>query len=229
MASCGTSDAGARTDRALSDDVAVSPSASSIASDVATDTQSVGMTEPAAGTVTGATIDTAIFAGGCFWCMEPPYDKLDGVLSTTSGYTSGTVVNPTYEQVSAGRTGHTEALQVVFDPARVTYARLLHVFWRNIDPFARNQQFCDRGNQYRSGIYPRNASQQAAAEASLQEMATRFKQPIATEIVAATPFYAAEEYHQDYYTKNPLRYKYYRATCGRDGRLEEIWGDEAGK
>ncbi len=161
--------------------------------------------------------------------MEPPYDKLDGVLSTTSGYTSGSVVNPTYEQVSAGTTEHTEAMQVVFDPARVTYDRLLHVFWRNIDPFARDQQFCDRGSQYRSGIYPRNASQKAAAEASLRTVAARFSQPIATEIVAATPFYAAEEYHQDYYTKNPLRYKFYRASCGRDGRLKEVWGDEAGK
>ncbi|MEO7514077.1 MAG: peptide-methionine (S)-S-oxide reductase MsrA [Gemmatimonadaceae bacterium] len=183
----------------------------------------------AASTLPAAAADTAIFAGGCFWCMEPPYDKLDGVLSTISGYTSGSVVNPTYEQVSAGSTGHTEALQVVFDPARVTYDRLLHVFWRNIDPFASNQQFCDRGSQYRSGIYPRNASQKAAAEASLRTVAARFSQPIATEIVAATPFYAAEEYHQNYYTKNPLRYKYYRASCGRDGRLEEIWGDEAGK
>lgn len=178
---------------------------------------------------TPAAVDTAIFAGGCFWCMEPPYDKLDGVLSTTSGYTAGSVVNPTYEQVSDGGTGHTEALQVVFDPTRVTYDRLLQTFWHNIDPFARNQQFCDRGNQYRSGIYPRNASQKAAAEASLHTIAARFSQPIATEIVAATPFYAAEEYHQDYYKKNPLRYKFYRTSCGRDGRLKEIWGDEAGK
>jgi len=160
--------------------------------------------------------------------MEPPYDKLDGVLSTTSGYTSGSVVNPTHDQVSGGGTGHTETVQVVFDPLRVTYDRLLHVFWRNIDPFARDQQFCDRSNQYRCGIYPRNASQRKAAEASLRAVAARFSQPIATEIVAATPFYAAEEYHQDNYTKNPLRYKFHRTSCGRDGRLREIWGGEAG-
>jgi len=160
--------------------------------------------------------------------MEPPYDKLDGVLSTTSGYTAGSVANPSYEQVSAGSTGHTEAVQVVFDPARVTYDRLLQVFWRNIDPFARNQQFCDRGSQYRSGIYPRNASQKTAAEASLRRVATRFSQPVVTEIVGASRFYPAEEYHQDYYTKNSLRYMFYRSSCGRDRRLEEIWGKEAG-
>ncbi|WP_373070837.1 peptide-methionine (S)-S-oxide reductase MsrA [Gemmatimonas sp.] len=194
------------------------------------DASSVGMSaKPASRTMPPAAVDTAIFAGGCFWCMEPPYDKLDGVLSTTSGYTSGSVVNPTYEQVSAGGTGHTEAMQVVFDPSRVTYDRLLHVFWRNIDPFARNQQFCDRGSQYRSGIYPRTALQTTAAETSLRALAARFSQPIATEIVAATRFYSAEEYHQDYYMKNPVRYKFYRASCGRDKRLEEIWGDEAGK
>ena len=209
MVSCGSSESNARSDSALSADRTM-PAVSS------------------AKATPGAAVDTAIFAGGCFWCMEPPYDKLDGVLSTTSGYTSGSVVNPTYEQVSAGGTGHTEAVQVVFDPARVTYNRLLHVFWRNIDPFARDQQFCDRGNQYRSGIYPRNASQRKAAEASLRTVVARFSQPVATEIVAATPFFAAEEYHQDYYTKNPLRYRYYRATCGRDRRLEKIWGDEAG-
>jgi len=161
--------------------------------------------------------------------MEPPYDKLDGVRSTTSGYTAGSVVNPAYEQVSAGGTGHTEAIQVVFDPARVTYDRLLSVFWRNIDPFATNRQFCDNGSQYRSGIYPRNATQKAAADASLRAVAARFRQPIVTEIVAATPFYAAEEYHQDYYMKNPLRYKFYRSRCGRDARLEEIWGSAAGR
>jgi len=234
MVSCGPNDVPARMGSAPSDAGDDGPSASvttgSTAADVATDAPSADMSVAAAvSTMPAAAVDTAIFAGGCFWCMEPPYDKLDGVLSTTSGYTSGSVVNPTYEQVSAGSTGHTEAMQVVFDPARVTYDRLLHVFWRNIDPFARNQQFCDRGSQYRSGIYPRNASQQALAEASLRIVAARFPQPIATEIVAATPFYVAEEYHQDYYTKNPLRYKFYRASCGRDGRLEEIWGDEAGK
>ncbi len=233
MVGCGQSDANARTDSAPADEVDGSPLASvatgSTTADVASNAESAGMSgESAASTMTATAVDTAIFAGGCFWCMEPPYDKLDGVLSTTSGYTSGAEVNPTYEQVSAGRTGHTEAVQVVFNPARVTYDRLLHVFWRNIDPFARDRQFCDVGSQYRSGIYPRSASQKAAAEASLRTVAARFSQPIATEIVAATPFYAAEEYHQDYYMKNPLRYKFYRGGCGRDGRLEEIWGDEAG-
>ncbi len=199
LVNCGPSDNNARTDRA-----------------------------PSAVVDGTAVVDTALFAGGCFWCMEPPYDTLDGVLSTTSGYTAGSVVNPTYEQVSAGSTGHTEAMRVVFDPARMTYDRLLQVFWHNIDPFARNQQVCDRGSQYRSGIYPRNASQRAEAEASLRTVAARFTQPIATEIIAASPFYAAEDYHQNYYTKNPLRYKFYRSSCGRDTRLKEIWGDEAG-
>jgi len=233
LVGCGPSDTDTRTDRAPSDEVQASAAArltTATTADLATDAPSAGMsTKPAAGTMPPAAFDTAIFAGGCFWCMEPPYDKLDGVLSTTSGYTSGSVVNPTYEQVSAGGTGHTEAMQVVFDPSRVTYDRLLHVFWRNIDPFARNQQFCDRGSQYRSGIYPRTALQKAAAETSLRALAARFSQPIATEIVAATRFYSAEEYHQDYYMKNPVRYKFYRASCGRDKRLEEIWGDEAGK
>ena len=176
----------------------------------------------------GAVLDTAIFAGGCFWCMEPPFDRLPGVVSTTSGYTSGRVANPTYESVSGGGTGHTEAVQVVFDPARVSYDRLLTVFWRNIDPFARDRQFCDRGDQYRSGIYPRTAAQDRAARASLQSVAARFKDPIATEIVPASRFYAAEDYHQDYYQKNPVRYKYYRFSCGRDARLKSIWGDDAG-
>jgi len=233
LVGCGPSDTDTRTDRAPSDDVERSAAASersATTADIPMTARSAGISaKPAPPTMPAAALDTAIFAGGCFWCMEPPYDKLDGVLSTTSGYTSGTVVNPTYEQVSAGGTGHTEAMQVVFDPSRVTYDRLLHVFWRNIDPFARNQQFCDRGSQYRSGIYPRTAVQKAAAETSLRALAARFSQPIATEIVAATRFYSAEEYHQDYYRKNPVRYKFYRTSCGRDKRLEEIWGDEAGK
>ncbi len=216
MVSCGASDSHARSDDALPAVAANGPSAS--------DTTSV----PPADVTQRSALDTAIFAGGCFWCMEPPFDKLNGVISTTSGYTSGPVVNPTYDQVSGGGTGHTEAVRVVFDPARVTYDRLLHVFWRNVDPFARDRQFCDRGTEYRSGIYPRNARQRQAAEASRRAVAARFSQPIATELVAATPFYAAEEYHQDYYTKNPLRYKYYRSSCGRDRRLRAIWGDEAG-
>jgi len=170
--------------------------------------------------------DTATFAGGCFWCMEPPFDKLDGVLSTTSGYTGGQAPNPTYEQVSSGGTGHTEAVQVVYDPSKVSYARLLDVFWRNIDPLTPNAQFCDRGSQYRSAIFTHGETQRRLAEESKQklEQSGRFDQPIVTQIAAATTFYPAEEYHQDYYEKNPIRYKFYRYNCGRDRRLEELWG-----
>lgn len=168
----------------------------------------------------------ATFAGGCFWCMEPPFDKLEGVISTTSGYTDGHLENPTYKQVSAGGTGHTEAIQIVYDPAKVSYTKLLEVYWRNIDPLTANAQFCDHGSQYRAGIYYHDASQQQAAEASLQALvdAKKFDQPIVTEIKPASTFYPAEDYHQDYYQKNPLRYKYYRYACGRDKRLEELWG-----
>ncbi len=171
---------------------------------------------------------TAIFAGGCFWCMEPPFDKLDGVISTTSGYTSGDKKNPTYREVSAGSTGHTEAIQVIFDPDKISYTELLDVFWRNIDPVAIDRQFCDAGTQYRSGIYYLNESQEAAAKQSLQQLekSKPFEGIIATEIVAASTFYPAEEYHQDYYLKNPLRYKYYRYSCGRDKRLAELWGEK---
>lgn len=168
----------------------------------------------------------AIFAGGCFWCMEPPYDKLDGVLSTTSGYIGGHIDNPTYEQVSSGRSGHIEAVEIRYDPTRISYAKLLEVFWRNIDPLAVNRQFCDSGPQYRSAIFPIDAAQRAEAEASLKALADsgRFDQPIATEILPATRFYPAEDYHQDYYLKNPVRYRYYRYSCGRDARLEALWG-----
>ena len=171
--------------------------------------------------------ETAIFAGGCFWCMEPPFDKLDGVISTTSGYTSGHKKNPTYREVSAGRTGHTEAIKIVFDSDKVSYAELLEVFWKNIDPVAVNRQFCDAGTQYRSGIYYQNKNQENIAEQSLRQLEKNktFKQDIATEIVAASTFYPAEDYHQDYYMKNPVRYKFYRYSCGRDARLEEIWGE----
>ena len=171
-------------------------------------------------------LDTATFAGGCFWCMEPPFDKLAGVLSTTSGYMGGTVRNPTYEQVSAGGTRHAEVVQVVFDPARVSYARLLEVFWRNIDPLTPNRQFCDGGDQYRAAIFHRGEVQGAAARASLATLvqSRRFKKPVVTEVVAAAAFYPAEAYHQDYYKKNPVRYKYYRGRCGRDNRLKELWG-----
>ena len=166
----------------------------------------------------------ATFAGGCFWCMEPPFDELEGVISTTSGYIAGKTKNPTYEQVSTGTTGHTEALQVVYDPKKITYDKLLEVFWRNIDPLAANGQFCDLGSQYRSGIFYHDGNQKSAAEKSKKSIQTRFKQPVATEITAATVFYPAEDYHQDYYKKNPLRYKLYSHGCGRAQRLEEVWG-----
>lgn len=172
---------------------------------------------------------TAVFAGGCFWCMEPPFDKLPGVVSTTSGYIGGHVANPTYEQVSAGRTGHAEAVQVKYDPRQVSYEKLLQVFWHNIDPVAVDRQFCDVGDQYRSGIFTIGEKQRQLAEASRRKWqdSGRFERPIATEIVAATTFYPAEGYHQDYYEKNPIRYKYYRFSCGRDGRLEELWGSDS--
>jgi peptide-methionine (S)-S-oxide reductase len=169
---------------------------------------------------------TAIFAGGCFWCMEPPFDKVDGVVSTTSGYTGGTKVDPSYAEVSSGRTGHYEALQVVYDPARVTYQRLLDVFWRNIDPIDVNGQFCDKGRQYRSAIFAADDNQRALAEASKAALDKSGKLPgrIVTEILPKTTFYAAEAEHQDYYRKNPVRYAYYRWNCGRDRRLEQLWG-----
>jgi peptide-methionine (S)-S-oxide reductase len=169
--------------------------------------------------------ERAIFAGGCFWCMEPPFDKLDGVISTTSGYTAGDKKNPTYKEVSAGSTGHTEAIEIVYDPEKITYSELLDVFWINIDPVAVDRQFCDAGSQYRSGIYYLNDSQQADAMRSLREITDNkpFEGKIATEILPASTFYPAEDYHQDYYQKNPLRYKYYRFACGRDQRLQELW------
>ncbi len=170
--------------------------------------------------------ETAIFAGGCFWCMEPPFDKFDGVISTTSGYTAGHKKDPTYREVSAGGSGHTEAIQIIFNPEKISYAELLDVFWKNIDPVAVNRQFCDSGTQYRSGIYYLNRAQEVAAKQSLQQLekSRPFEGVIATEIVTASTFYPAEDYHQDYYQKNPIRYKYYRYRCGRDQRLEEIWG-----
>ncbi|HEY5764216.1 MAG TPA: peptide-methionine (S)-S-oxide reductase MsrA [Rhodocyclaceae bacterium] len=167
----------------------------------------------------------AILAGGCFWCTESDFEKLPGVISAESGYINGFVANPTYKQVSAGVTGHTEAVRIVYDPARVSYAQLLDHFWKNHDPTVKDQQFCDRGSQYRAGIYPLDTEQQAAAEASLRavEKSGRFAR-IYTEIVPAKTFYPAEEYHQDYYLKNPIRYNYYRTGCGRDARLAELWG-----
>ncbi len=173
---------------------------------------------------------TAIFAGGCFWCMEPPFDALPGVISTTSGYTAGHTVDPTYQSTSSGKTGHTEAVKIVYDPSKVSYEKLLHVFWRNHDPLTANAQFCDRGSQYRAGIYFGSEEERKLAEASKAELekSGRFKSKITTEIVAQTAFYDAEDYHQDYYQKNPIRYKIYRTGCGRDRRLNELWGAEAG-
>jgi peptide-methionine (S)-S-oxide reductase len=173
----------------------------------------------------------ATFAGGCFWCVESDFDKLPGVISTTSGYTGGSTANPTYEQVSAKTTGHAEVVEVVFDPAKISYARLLEYFWHTIDPTTKDRQFCDSGSPYRSAIFAHGPQQLQQAQDSLKalEKSKPFKEPIVTEIVAASAFYPAEAYHQDYYQKNPLRYKYYRTTCGRDSRLKELWGDLAGK
>ena len=182
-------------------------------------------------TADGQGLAKATLAGGCFWCMEPPYDKLDGVVSTTSGYIGGLRPNPTYEQVSAGGTGHYEAVQIVYDPKKISYERLLDVFWHNIDPLDATGQFCDKGDQYRSAIFFHDETQKRAAEASKTALAEseRLPGPIVTEILPATPFFAAEDYHQDYYQTNPLRYRYYRFACGRDARLKELWGEDAGK
>jgi len=168
----------------------------------------------------------AIFAGGCFWCMEPPFDRLPGVLETTSGYTGGSVANPSYEQVSSGSTGHRESVQVEYDPARVSYAQLLDVFWHNVDPTDAGGQFCDRGPQYTTAIWTSGEDQQALAEEARQTLETshQLKHPVVTAIRPAGPFYPAEDYHQNYYQKNPLRYKVYRARCGRDRVLEGLWG-----
>lgn len=171
----------------------------------------------------------ATFAGGCFWCMEGPFDVLDGVISTTSGYAGGKEPSPTYEQVAGGRTSHAEVVQVAYDPARIGYSQLVDVFWRNVDPFAVNRQFCDGGPQYRSAILFHTDEQKQVAEASKVAMAERFGQAIATQIApVGNSFSPAEDYHQDYYLKNPLRYKYYRNGCGRDRRLESIWGAQGG-
>jgi len=167
---------------------------------------------------------TATFAGGCFWCVEADFDKVSGVISTTSGYIGGRSANPSYDEVSRGGSGHAEAVEIVFDPAKVSYEKLLDVFWHNIDPLVKDRQFCDRGDQYRSAIFYHGEEQKRAAEASKTAVQKRFKQAIATEIVAAGAFTRAEDYHQDYHVKNPIRYKFYRFNCGRDARLEELWG-----
>lgn len=173
--------------------------------------------------------ETAIFAGGCFWCMEPPFEKLDGVIDVVSGYTGGDEMNPTYKQVSSGVTGHVEAVRVTYDPSRVSYSRLLEVFWRQIDPTDPSGQFVDRGAQYASAVFYLNDGQREAAERSKKELSEsgRFTSPIVTPVLAAKQFYPAEEYHQDYYRKNPIRYKFYRAGSGRDRFLDKVWGRDA--
>lgn len=180
----------------------------------------------AAAPAVAQTTAKATFAGGCFWCVEADFDKVPGVLSTTSGYIGGTVANPSYEQVSSKGTGHAEAVEIVFDPAKVSYAALVEHFWRTIDPTTRDRQFCDVGSPYRTAIFTHDAQQAAVVKQSLAalEKAKPFKEPIVTAVLPATTFYPAESYHQDYYKKNPVRYAYYRASCGRDARLEQLWG-----
>jgi len=172
----------------------------------------------------------ATFAGGCFWCMEPPFDKVKGVISTTSGYAGGKEANPTYEEVSAGKTGHAESIQVEYDPSAVTYEQLLWVYWHNTDPTASNGQFCDHGKQYRPAIFYRNDEEKNLAWTTRKQIEKdeRFAGKVVTDITPFTTFYPAEEYHQDFYMKNPARYSSYRKGCGRDQRLRELWGDEAG-
>lgn len=180
--------------------------------------------QPAKPAPSPAATASAIFAGGCFWCLEADFDKLPGVIATESGYTGGKTVNPTYEQVSAGGTGHAEAVRVSYDPAKVAYRQLVDYFWRHIDPTVKDRQFCDVGSQYRSGIYWQNEAERKIAEASRDALLKSGKlKQVLTEITAASTFYPAEEYHQDYYTKNPIRYAYYRQGCGRDARVKEIW------
>lgn len=181
-----------------------------------------------AGGAMAAEYKSAVFAGGCFWCLEGPFDALPGVIKTESGYTGGSIQNPTYEQVSSGTSGHVEAMRVVYDPGKITYDELLAVFWRNIDPTDDGGQFCDRGPQYRSAVFVADAQEEAVALREKSRLEKSMSMKIATEILPLKEFYVAEEYHQDYYQKNPLRYHYYRSACGRDRRLKQIWGAEAG-
>ncbi|HUJ88023.1 MAG TPA: peptide-methionine (S)-S-oxide reductase MsrA [Burkholderiales bacterium] len=176
-------------------------------------------------------LETAIFAGGCFWCVESDFDKVPGVVSTTSGYTGGRTQDPTYEEVSSGSTGHAESVEIVFDPKLVSYRTLLQVYWHSIDPTVKDRQFCDVGTQYRTAIFYLDAEQKREADESLAriEKTKPFKAPIVTEIVKAGKFWPAEEYHQDFYKKNPLRYHFYREGCGRDARVKQLWGSEAGR
>jgi peptide-methionine (S)-S-oxide reductase len=193
-----------------------------------------GATQPTAKPATAVTATAvpataeAVFAGGCFWCTESDFDKLPGVLSTTSGYIGGHVENPTYEEVSYGASGHTEAVLVRYDPRKVSYAQLLEFFWPTIDPVTANAQFCDKGSQYRSAIFYGNPEEQRLAEASKAALdkSGRLPAPVVTEILSATTFYPAEDYHQDYHSKNPIRYSYYRNGCGRDDRLQQLWGKQ---
>ncbi|MEX5213425.1 MAG: peptide-methionine (S)-S-oxide reductase MsrA [Nitrospiraceae bacterium] len=180
----------------------------------------------AAGSADGANLEKAVFAGGCFWCMEEAFEGVAGVVSVTSGYMGGTKVNPTYEEVSSGSTGHAEAVEVLFDSSKTGYRKLLDIFWRNIDPTTPDRQFCDRGSQYRSAIFPLTETQQRQAEESRQaiEQTKPFREQIVTQIAPATTFYPAEDYHQDFYKRNPIRYKFYKYNCGRVKRLEEVWG-----
>lgn len=168
----------------------------------------------------------AVFAGGCFWCMEPPFDALPGVTATVSGYTGGTRANPTYQEVSAGNTGHIEAVEVTYDPAKVSYQQLLETYWRNVDPLDAGGQFCDRGEPYRTAVFYHDAEQKRLADISKTRIEQRLGRAVVTPVRPATTFYPAEDYHQDYYQRNPLRYKYYRYRCGRDARLEQLWGKE---
>jgi peptide-methionine (S)-S-oxide reductase len=168
----------------------------------------------------------ATFAGGCFWCTESDFERVPGVISAVSGYIGGRVANPSYEQVSAGGTGHAEAVEIRFDPAKVSYEQLLKVYWRSVDPTVKDRQFCDVGSQYRTAIFTHDAEQRRLAEATRAEAGRRLGVPVHTEIADAGAFYPAEDYHQDYYKKNPVRYKFYRSNCGRDARLEQVWGAE---
>lgn len=170
---------------------------------------------------------SAIFAGGCFWCIEADFEKLPGVVEVESGYTAGKTNNPSYEAVSAGRTGHTEAVRVFYDPQKVSYAQLVEYFWRHIDPTVKDRQFCDSGSQYRSGIYWQNEAERKVAEESRDALLKSARFPVIyTEVQPATTFWPAEEYHQDYYKKNPIRYAYYRSGCGRDARVQQVWGEK---
>lgn len=185
---------------------------------------------PTAASAPMASTAKATFAGGCFWCVESDFDKIPGVISTTSGYTGGKTANPTYEQVSGHTTGHAEAVEVVYDPSKVSYERLVAYYWHTIDPTVKDQQFCDHGSPYRTVIFAHGDEQLKLAQAARAalEKSKPFKEPIVTDIVLAGAFYPAEDYHQDYYKKNPIRYKYYRTSCGRDARLQQLWGDQAG-